>query len=465
MMPRLGTLDVEVGGLDQLEEDVLDVLADVAGLGERRRVGDRERDVEDPRQRLGEQGLAAACGAEQQDVALGQLDVGLAAAHGLDALVVVVHGDGQRTLGLVLADDVVVQDAVDVTRLGQLLEIQRRRSRELLVDDLVAQVDALVADVHARAGDELLHLPLRFAAEAAEQLVVALGRSRHRAPPSAKPPSSPGSPVGDDVVDDSVVLRFGRAHEVVALRVAPDLVDLLTGVVGDDLVQALAEVEDFACVDLDVGGLALVPAGHLMDEHAGVREREALALRPTGEEQRAHAHGAAHADGAHIRLDELHRVVDREPGVHAAAGLLMYMLMSLSGSSLSRWISCATMRLAISSTTGVPRKMTRSLSSREKMSKDRSPRLVCSITNGTSGVTYSPSSLACLSQCGFPASKPSVSRPQGPQRPRTLRRRPSRPPSSAPRLKRRRRSRRPWPRAFRRAALHACRFLEIGEEL
>ena len=36
----LGLLDVVVGGLDQLEQDVLDVLADVAGLGERGGVGD-----------------------------------------------------------------------------------------------------------------------------------------------------------------------------------------------------------------------------------------------------------------------------------------------------------------------------------------------------------------------------------------------------------------------------------------
>ena len=72
--PGLGLLDVVVGGLDQLQQDVLDVLADVAGLGQRRRVGDRERDVEDPGQRLGEQRLAAAGRAEQQDVRLLQLD-------------------------------------------------------------------------------------------------------------------------------------------------------------------------------------------------------------------------------------------------------------------------------------------------------------------------------------------------------------------------------------------------------
>ncbi len=68
---------------------------------------------------------------------------------------------------------------VDVVRLGQALEIQSDGRRELLVDDLVAEVDALVADVDAGAGDELLDLALRLAAEAAEQLIVAVGRSCH----------------------------------------------------------------------------------------------------------------------------------------------------------------------------------------------------------------------------------------------------------------------------------------------
>ena len=58
--PGLGLLDVVVGGLDQLEQDVLDVLADVAGLGQRRGVGDGERHVEHAREGLGEQRLAAS---------------------------------------------------------------------------------------------------------------------------------------------------------------------------------------------------------------------------------------------------------------------------------------------------------------------------------------------------------------------------------------------------------------------
>jgi hypothetical protein len=76
---RLRLLDVVVALLQQLLDDVLDVLADVAGLGQRGGIGDHERHVEQPRQRLGQQRLAGAGRADQQDVALGQLDVVAAA--------------------------------------------------------------------------------------------------------------------------------------------------------------------------------------------------------------------------------------------------------------------------------------------------------------------------------------------------------------------------------------------------
>src|SRR5438876_3982718 len=64
----------------------------------------------------------------------------------------------------------------------------------------------------------------------------------------------------------------------------------------------------------------------------------------------------------------------------------MYTEMSFSGSSDSRCSSWATIRLAIWSSTGVPRKMIRSFSRRLYMSNARSPREVCSTTIGTSGL-------------------------------------------------------------------------------
>src|SRR5689334_1313616 len=60
--------------------------------------------------------------------------------------------------------------------------------------------------------------------------------------------------------------------------------------------------------------------------------------------------------------------------------------MSLSGSSASRKSICAMTRLASSSSMNVGKKMIRSLSSREKMSKARSPRGVCSMTIGTRAI-------------------------------------------------------------------------------
>ena len=88
----LGQLDVKIRRLQQAEQDVLDVLADVAGLGQRRGVGDGERHVQDLGQRLGEEGLAGAGGADEQDVALLQLHIGVVLE--VDALIVVVDRDG-----------------------------------------------------------------------------------------------------------------------------------------------------------------------------------------------------------------------------------------------------------------------------------------------------------------------------------------------------------------------------------
>jgi len=187
--PGLRPLRVEVGRLQQLEQDVLDVLADVAGLGQRGGIRNSERHIETLRERLREVGLAAAGGAEQQDVALRDLDLvgpllgGLDRAVRADALVVVVDGDGQGPLRVVLPDDVLLEEGVDLARLGQV-EVGHDAGAGLghaLFDDLVAQLDAFVADVDPGAGDQLLHLLLTLAAEGALEQVGALTDACHQA--------------------------------------------------------------------------------------------------------------------------------------------------------------------------------------------------------------------------------------------------------------------------------------------
>src|SRR5438034_1637907 len=180
-------LDVVVALLQQLLDDVLDVLADVAGLGERGRVRDGERYVEQARQRLREQGLAAPRRADQQNVALGDLDLVLGArggGAGLHATVAVVDRDREHLLGALLADDVLVEHLLYFVGLGKLVTRAFGAVLELLTDDVVAQLDAFVAHEHRRAGDQLAHLVLTLPAEGAVQelavVMAAAGVFTHR---------------------------------------------------------------------------------------------------------------------------------------------------------------------------------------------------------------------------------------------------------------------------------------------
>jgi hypothetical protein len=72
----LRAFDIVFAGLQQLEDDVLHILADIARLGQRRGIGHGEGHVEDARQRLRQQRLAGAGRADQQDVRFRQFDIG-----------------------------------------------------------------------------------------------------------------------------------------------------------------------------------------------------------------------------------------------------------------------------------------------------------------------------------------------------------------------------------------------------
>ena len=177
----LGALHVVVRRLDQFQQDVLDVLTHVARLGQRGGIGDGEGHVEHAGQGLGQQRLAAPGRTQEQDVGLGQLHVVVVAGvvSGLDPLVVVVDGDRQDLLRVLLTDHVVVQELVDLLGLGKLLEGEFGGVGQLLGDDVVAQFDALVADVDPGTGDQLLDLLLRLAAEAALHQIATVSELRH----------------------------------------------------------------------------------------------------------------------------------------------------------------------------------------------------------------------------------------------------------------------------------------------
>ena len=174
----LRLFDIIVAGLQQFEDDVLHILAYIARLGQRGGVRHGEGHVERLRQRLGEQRLTAAGGANEQDVRLGQFHIRVLRGV-VQTLIVVVHRNGEHALGARLTDDIIVKHAADFLRGGNFaLLLADETTLGLLPDDVVTQLHAFIADEDGRSGDQLAHLMLRFAAEAAVQRVLRIGAAQ-----------------------------------------------------------------------------------------------------------------------------------------------------------------------------------------------------------------------------------------------------------------------------------------------
>jgi hypothetical protein len=92
---------------------------------------------------------------------------------------VVVDRDGERALRGVLSDDVALEEVADLRGLRQFVELDVVGVGQLFLDDLVAQVDALIADVDAGTGDQLLDLLLTLPTERALQQVAAISNACH----------------------------------------------------------------------------------------------------------------------------------------------------------------------------------------------------------------------------------------------------------------------------------------------
>ena len=90
-------------------------------------------------------------------------------------LVVVVDRDRQRFFRLALADHVLIENAADFMRRRQIgaCALLAVGLLDFLADDVVAQLDAFIADEYRRPGNQLAHFVLALAAEGAIKKFVA----------------------------------------------------------------------------------------------------------------------------------------------------------------------------------------------------------------------------------------------------------------------------------------------------
>ena len=89
---------------------------------------------------------------------------------------------------------------------------------------------------------------------------------------------------------------------------------------GDDMEEFGAGFLDLLGSDENVGRLPLGAAERLMDQYTRMRQGRTFARGAGTEEHRAHRGGHPGTDRRHIGIDQLHRIVNTQPGRHLAAG-------------------------------------------------------------------------------------------------------------------------------------------------
>ena len=327
---NFGFGNIKVRSLNQLEQNVLNVLANVTGFGQGGGVRNRKRNVQHFGKRLGQQGFAGTGRAKHQYVGLLQLY--MAFLPGKNALIMIVDRNCQHALGIVLTNDILVKASFDLSRRHDV-DIRQRvnagmpaRSRStafrrcarrfgyvaILIQGTVAHINAIFADVYAGADDKLIHLALGTTAKAANHFtfsVLAGNRICHFLIP-------PVLVFYNDLIDQAIGLGFLCGQVVIAVSIFLHNLKRLAGILAEHAVHLFLDLHKVVGMDLDVACLAgkatSLAAGNqrLMDQDLRIRQGKTLTLGAAGQQKCTHGSSHAHADGGNIALDILHGIVD-----------------------------------------------------------------------------------------------------------------------------------------------------------
>src|SRR3990172_7024878 len=118
----------------------------------------------------------------------------------------------------------------------------------------------------------------------------------------------------EQLVHEPVFFRALRVEVEVAVEVPRHPLDGLARVAGDDVSDDLVVAKNLLRRNFNIGRLAPRTTKRLVHVHRGVRQSEAFPLRPGAQQHRRHRGGLPDCDGRNIRLDQLHRVVNRQAG-------------------------------------------------------------------------------------------------------------------------------------------------------
>ena len=153
-----GSFYIKICRLQQTNQHIFDVIANIAGFGQCRCVCNRKRNIQDLRQSLCQQRLTDTSRSQKENIALLQFYIlVLIGALMQNPLIMVINRDRQRNLGLILANNILVQHSFNLSWLEQcdvlissyrfIPRVGNRREKPLLRQHLITKRDTLVADI------------------------------------------------------------------------------------------------------------------------------------------------------------------------------------------------------------------------------------------------------------------------------------------------------------------------------
>ena len=166
----LGSLHVIVGHLEQTRQDTLHIFAHIASLSKHRSVNDGERHIQHLGDGTCQQCLSGTRRTHHDDVRLLNLHPTLVSRL-LQAFVVVIYGNGEIALGLVLSDHILIQVFLDVLGLGDAfhapscLYLLCVRTVAVSSSHLIGLHSTILTDAAVHTCNQEFHLALRPSTE------------------------------------------------------------------------------------------------------------------------------------------------------------------------------------------------------------------------------------------------------------------------------------------------------------
>ena len=176
----LRLFNIIIRRLNQAEKYILDILAHISCLGKGGGIGDGNRHIKYFSQSLCKQGFSHTCRAKHQNIAFVQFNIGGIGFK--NALIVIVNRNRKRFFRVVLTDNIFIELLLDLLRLREhkllvLLFFAFFLRAALIVEEQgVAEFNAVIANIYARAFNQSCPLVLRFTAERAAYFIVPVVR-------------------------------------------------------------------------------------------------------------------------------------------------------------------------------------------------------------------------------------------------------------------------------------------------